>query len=221
MSPPATCWSRARATARRWRPADADDAPLVEVSDLSVQFVIARGDGARGERRVSFSVRRGEVLCILGESGSGKSVTPAGADAPAAGPGADRGRCAASTASDVLALPRARLRELRGGARLDDLPGADDSARSGLHDRRSRSPRPCGGIRACSRARGARPRAGTAGAGARSRPPRGGSTNYPHELSGGLRQRAMIAHGAVLLARSCCWRTSRPPRWMRRCRSRC
>src|ERR1700733_5444476 len=47
---------------------------LVEVSDLTVRFV-TREATVHAVNGVSFSVRPGEVLTILGESGSGKSVT--------------------------------------------------------------------------------------------------------------------------------------------------
>ena len=48
--------------------------PLVKVEDLSVQFVSAEAT-VRAVNGVSFTLERGEVLGILGESGSGKSVT--------------------------------------------------------------------------------------------------------------------------------------------------
>jgi peptide/nickel transport system ATP-binding protein len=55
--------------------ADADpDRPLVEVRDLEVSFV-SREATVRAVNGVSFTVRAGEVLCVIGESGSGKSVT--------------------------------------------------------------------------------------------------------------------------------------------------
>jgi len=49
-------------------------APLAEIRDLSVRFV-SREATVHAVNGVSFSVQPGEVLCILGESGSGKTMT--------------------------------------------------------------------------------------------------------------------------------------------------
>jgi peptide/nickel transport system ATP-binding protein len=48
--------------------------PLLEVRDLSVSFASEAG-AVSAARSMSYSVRRGEVLGIVGESGSGKSVS--------------------------------------------------------------------------------------------------------------------------------------------------
>ena len=55
-------------------PAAKDSAPLAEVTDLSVRFV-TREATVHAVNRVSFRVQPGEVLCILGESGCGKTIT--------------------------------------------------------------------------------------------------------------------------------------------------
>jgi peptide/nickel transport system ATP-binding protein len=49
-------------------------APLVSVRDLAVRFV-SRGEAVNAVNGIDFDLARGEVMTILGESGSGKSVT--------------------------------------------------------------------------------------------------------------------------------------------------
>jgi peptide/nickel transport system ATP-binding protein len=57
-------------------PRGSGDAPVLEVRDLHVTFPgSGRNPDVTAVRGVSYSVRRGEVLGIVGESGSGKSVS--------------------------------------------------------------------------------------------------------------------------------------------------
>src|SRR3954453_8543944 len=58
-------------TGSRWQP---QDGLLLEVDDLQVEFR-TRDGVAKAINGVSFDLREGETLAILGESGSGKSVT--------------------------------------------------------------------------------------------------------------------------------------------------
>ncbi|XAS75497.1 ABC transporter ATP-binding protein [Dermatophilaceae bacterium Sec6.4] len=51
------------------------DTPLLEVDDLSVEFVQRGAPTVRAVRGISYQVNRGEFLGIVGESGSGKSVS--------------------------------------------------------------------------------------------------------------------------------------------------
>ena len=51
-----------------------DEAPLLDVKDLSVSFKTKHGYAA-AVRDLSYTVRRGESVAIVGESGSGKSVS--------------------------------------------------------------------------------------------------------------------------------------------------
>ena len=83
ISPPATCGWRIRVTAGLRRdlpmsaapsPAAAARNPIVRAEDVSVRFE-SRDATVQAVNSVSFTLDPGEVLCILGESGSGKSVT--------------------------------------------------------------------------------------------------------------------------------------------------
>ncbi|MCQ4159358.1 ABC transporter ATP-binding protein [Roseomonas sp. GC11] len=164
--------------------------PLVEVEDLTVRFV-TRESTVSAVNGVSFSMAPGEVLCMLGESGSGKSVTMR-ALMRLLPPRRSRieGRIRIA-GQDVLALDEAGLRRLRGGIAAmifqEPMTAFDPVMRVGdqiaevvaLH-------------RGASHAAGRR-RALELFDLVRIPSAQRRLDAYPHELSGGLRQRAMIA----------------------------
>jgi peptide/nickel transport system ATP-binding protein len=164
-------------------------APLVEVSDLSVKFV-SREATVHAVNQVSFTARRGEVLCILGESGSGKSVTlrtlmrllPR--QARIEGDVRVNGR-------NVLAMRSGELRDLRGGlvAMIFQEPmTALDPVYTVGQQIGETVRRHTGCDKAAARARALELLELVRIPSAERR-----LDAYPHELSGGLRQRAMIA----------------------------
>ncbi len=168
--------------------------PLLEVKDLSVSF--ATDDGVvKAVREVSFELERGRTLGIVGESGSGKSVCTQTIT------GLTRGARVSGEAwfdgTELLSAPRHVLREIR-GARIgmifqDPLSSLHPAYRVGwqitemLHAHDSSMTR-----------RQARARAvellGLVGI------PRAAERldDYPHQFSGGMRQRVMIAMAMAL-----------------------
>jgi peptide/nickel transport system ATP-binding protein len=165
------------------------DPLLLDVQDLSVKFV-SREATVTAVNGATFSLREGEVLCLLGESGSGKSVTlralmrllPAQAQVT--------GRVELG-GQDVLALEGRALRAFRGGVVSmvfqEPMTALDPVYTIGQHlvemIRRHK-----GGTRAEARARAIELLDLVKIPSAARR-----LDAYPHELSGGLRQRAMIA----------------------------
>jgi len=169
-------------------------APLVQVASLTVDFASSsrrRAPRTRVVRDVSFAVRPGECVAIVGESGSGKSVTARtllGLSGPLAHIEADRleidGR-------DARRFSEARWREVRGGTigmvlqdalvSLDPLRTVGAEIGEVLHTHRI-VPRAASRDRAIELLRQVGvPR------------PDERVDQHPHELSGGLRQRALIA----------------------------
>ena len=165
-------------------------AALAEVDDLNVRFV-TREATVHAVNGVSFTVQAGEVLCILGESGSGKSVTLR-ALMRLLPPRRTRIEGAIRVEGhDVLAMRPRALRDLRGGlvsmifqepmTALD--PVYTVGRQIGETVRRHTG---------CNRS-AARQRALELLELVRIPSAERRLDAYPHELSGGLRQRAMIA----------------------------
>ncbi|QDG94372.1 ABC transporter ATP-binding protein (plasmid) [Rhizobium sp. NIBRBAC000502774] len=163
---------------------------LLDISGLEVEFPLKEGV-LQAVKGVSFTVGRGETLCLVGESGSGKSLTalsllnllPAGARRRM-----DR---AVFAGEDFSRFGERQMQDLRGrdigmifqdpmmafnptmtiGRQLEEV-----NLRHVSRDRR----------KARARAIGLLERVGVTRAETRM-------DEYPHQLSGGLRQRAMIA----------------------------
>ena len=167
----------------------AADVPVLEVDGLAVRL-FRRDAQIAAVNGVSFALARGETLTILGESGSGKSVTLKALMGllPAQARVSGSVRLAGTS---VLDLPPAALARLRGRriamifqepmSALDPVYtiGAQIAETIVRHeglDRRA----------ALRRAQEMLERVRIPSAARRLR-------NYPHELSGGMRQRAMIA----------------------------
>ena len=162
---------------------------LLEVKDLTVSFPTSDGV-VRAVRGVSFGVEAGRTLGIVGESGSGKTVltqTLLGLT-----PGADISGRALFDGTDLLTLSENELREIR-GARIavifqDPLTSLHPLYKVGwqIEEMIRAHDKSVSKKQAHARAVELLGRVGI------PRPDRR-VDDYPHQFSGGMRQRAMIA----------------------------
>ena len=168
--------------------------PLLEVSGLTVAFPGPRG-WIRPVQDVSFTIAPGEIVGVVGESGSGKSVTmmsiaqlaPAGAAVTArslrfAGKelaGSSPRKASAALGTDVGVVFQDSLTALnpalKVGTQLSEVPRVHQHA---------------------SRARAAQIAVDALDAVSINDPERR-AHQYPHEFSGGMRQRALIAMSQI------------------------
>jgi peptide/nickel transport system ATP-binding protein len=87
---------------------------LLDVHDLHVSFFTDEGE-VRAVDGVSFSIKRGETLALVGESGSGKSVTALSlAKLVTTPPGVYKSGEILLDGEDVLKMDKERLRQIRG-----------------------------------------------------------------------------------------------------------
>jgi peptide/nickel transport system ATP-binding protein len=173
--------------------------PLLDVCDLSVSF--ATRDGAvQAVEGVSFQLGVGEVLAIVGESGSGKSVCAMSLMGLTRGPNATVSGSAMFEGRDLIGASEAELRRVR-GAQLamvfqDPQSSLNPVYRVGdqiIEQIRAHEPF-VSRAQGLARAVALMERVGIPLAAERVRA-------YPHELSGGMRQRVMIAMGLSLGAK--------------------
>ena len=164
--------------------------PLLEVSGLRTTFATEDGEFAAVDG-VSFSVDAGRTLAIVGESGCGKSVTSLSIMGLIAAPGRIAGGSIRFAGRELVGLPLRELQDLRGNGmamifqepmsslnpaytigrqivegllRHRPMTHADATARALQMLEKVRIPAPAQRL-----------------------------NEYPHKLSGGMRQRAMIA----------------------------
>ena len=166
--------------------------PLLEIDNLQTHFFTAAGT-VRAVDGVSYTRRRGETLGVVGESGCGKSVTALSIMRLVADPpGRIVGGAIRFEGRNLLDLTEARDGGCPRQRHLDDLPGADDVAQPGATRSGGRSARRSRCTRAC-RAREAMDRAIEMLRRVHIPEPERRAHAYPHQLSGGMRQRVMIA----------------------------
>jgi peptide/nickel transport system ATP-binding protein/oligopeptide transport system ATP-binding protein len=166
-----------------------ESVPALSVENLTTTFQTPSGPVAAVDN-VSFDVMPGEVLGLVGESGSGKSVTLRSLMRLVHAPGRVTGR-ALWQGQDLLAMPRSALRRVRGGeiamifqepmtalnpvlpVRVQIEENLKAHTQLDGHQRRARAIElfDLVGIPAAERR----------------------LDDYPHQFSGGMRQRAMIA----------------------------
>jgi peptide/nickel transport system ATP-binding protein len=165
-------------------------APVLEASGLTTVFHTRRGP-VRAVQDVSFSVEAGEMLAIVGESGCGKTMTALSLMRLVPPPGDIVGGSVKVDGTDLLTLGAADLRRMRGSriAMIFQEPmtalnplltvGRQIAEMVSLHEGLPR--------------RAAQARAVEMLHHVRIPAPERRAREYPHQMSGGMRQRAMIA----------------------------
>ncbi|NKC30821.1 ABC transporter ATP-binding protein [Falsiroseomonas selenitidurans] len=162
---------------------------LFEVRDLVTRFRTEAGE-IHPSRHVSFHLAEGEVLGLVGESGSGKSVTARASVRLQQPEGATIGGALLFRGQDLRKLDAAALRALRARqiAMVVQDPAAALNPVMTIGRQLTRIHRLHGGTEAAAReaALGLLRRM-------RIAEPEARMAAYPHQLSGGMRQRVLIA----------------------------
>jgi oligopeptide/dipeptide ABC transporter ATP-binding protein len=166
--------------------------PILEVRDLRTQFVTDSGV-VRAVDGVSFDLYPGESLGIVGESGSGKSVTALSLLRLVPEPGRIVGGRVLFRNQDLLQVSDEEIRDIRGR----DIAMIFQDPQSSLNPVLKTGYQIAEAMVAHRKATAGEARQRTIELLRRVRIPAAETRakDYPHQLSGGMRQRAMIAMG--------------------------
>ena len=88
-------------------------APLLDIRDLHISFFTPAGE-VKAVNGISYQLQRGEVLGIVGESGSGKSVSVSALMQLLTPPGRVTGGSIRFDGRDILAMDKQQIRDVRG-----------------------------------------------------------------------------------------------------------
>ena len=166
------------------------DTALLQVKDLRVAFSSRRGQ-AMVLNGVDFEIRAGETLCVVGESGCGKSMTALALlrliPSP---PGRITGGQVLFQGEDLVAADDVRMRAVRGNriSMIFQEPMTSLNPVFTVGEQIAESLRLHAGLDAAAQARAVEmlKQVGIPA-------PERRVHEYPHQLSGGMRQRVMIA----------------------------
>ena len=165
--------------------------PLLEISDLAVAFPTGKNGAVRVVDGVSLTLRRGETVGVVGESGSGKSMTALSVLRLLPSPGQVAGGSIVLDGENVLALTEKQMQSVRGNRVAmifqDPMTSLNPVFTVGEQIAEAvRLHRNLKGRAAWDEAVAALQAVHIADAARRAK-------QYPFELSGGMRQRVMIA----------------------------
>ncbi|MBP8273863.1 MAG: ABC transporter ATP-binding protein [Acidobacteria bacterium] len=164
---------------------------MLDVSGLTTVFTLANGATAAAVNDVSFTVGRGETVGLVGESGSGKSVTALSIIRLVQPPGRTTAGRIMFEGRDLATLDERAMRQVR-GRRIgfvfqEPMIALNPVYTIGFQIRETLE------VHGLARGAAARRRAVELLDAVRVPDPARRADDYPHQLSGGLRQRAMIA----------------------------
>jgi peptide/nickel transport system ATP-binding protein len=168
-----------------------DDAPLLEIRDLAITFDTQNGP-VNAVRNAHLTIMPGETVAIVGESGSGKSTTALAAIGLLPSNGRVSGGKIIFDGEDITNVSEKRIIELRGNSigmvPQDPMSNLNPVWKIGFQVKETLKANGLDGANSKERVAEVLSEAGLPDAANRAK-------QYPHEFSGGMRQRALIAIG--------------------------